>query len=413
MKKKNDALGWLVYLLMLAIALIVGLVLIRPVFTSENNYQQYLPTGFSGILFVVVAIVAGILFNAVLLEVGHLIGAKIGKFKVWSFCIFALGFREDPQTGKKKFKISDFDGLTGETKVVPLDQEKSDARHIIYAPLVGFFVEVVAMVALIVWATAMKSNPGLIWVRLLALIVLAIGGMIFLYDIFPARLDAKNDGYLMLVLGKKINRQAYNAILLGAYKMYKGEALDDMPIYDEVTNFTNEVNRVSLYAALNNKDYEKALGINDLTILCKDNVSDAAYNEAIAQKASLYYLSKDKEVAKEFFVSLPLEQKKSIAALRTPSSVRAYILISALTEESETETEAAVAKIKPILKRAESSEKAVEEELFKKTMEKVFEEKPEWDFAHLGFENPSLPKEEANEEEPKTEEITDDNPPEQ
>ena len=79
--KKNDALGILVYVVMLGIALLVGLLYLRPVFTSvDPNYRNAIAV--NGVLFVVLALLGSVIFNAILIELGHIGAAKIGKYEI-------------------------------------------------------------------------------------------------------------------------------------------------------------------------------------------------------------------------------------------------------------------------------------------------------------------------------------------
>lgn len=114
--KKNEAMGWLVYILMLAIAGVVGFVILRPELSSAT-----LPM--NSILFVVIAVAAGILLSANLLEVGHIIGAKIGGYKINKVNILGMQFQRK-EDNKFHFSFSfSFDGLTGETVICPKNPE--------------------------------------------------------------------------------------------------------------------------------------------------------------------------------------------------------------------------------------------------------------------------------------------------
>ena len=98
---------------MVAIALVVGFLVIFPAF--ENGYL-YPDTGFR-FAFIILSIILGIIFNAILIEVGHLIGAKIGKYEILSFNILGFCLYKIKKDGKSqtKFKFPRaFDGLTGD-----------------------------------------------------------------------------------------------------------------------------------------------------------------------------------------------------------------------------------------------------------------------------------------------------------
>lgn len=396
--KKNDAMGWIVYILMLGVAAGVGFGMLRPALTSE--YASALPI--NGILLVVLAVFGAIILAAILLELGHIIGAKVGRYEITKVNILGFQFKKAKD---KKFHFGfafSFDGITGETAMTPKDVKTSNPRPSIYFPLIFLLLEAAACVALISLGMAKRGDQGA-WhtAYVVGLVVLVIVGLINLYNIFPAALDSKNDGYLMTILNSKTNVEAYNNLLVAQEKMLLGEPAPDVPVYQEVTDFTNSLNQVSIYKALAEKDYVKALEINELTIRCKDKVSGRVYNTAMAQKLSIKLLKEDFETTKQFYIDLPLEVKKFIADLTTAPSVRAYLLISGLIDESEGETKAALSRVDKAIKGSGEDKKAVEENLIKESLAKVIAAHPDWDFSDYSIGD--KPVQETNEEAPNEE----------
>lgn len=387
--KKNEAMGWIVYILMLGIAAVVGFVMLRPELGSNGSY---LPM--NSILYVIIAVVAGVLLSAILLEVGHIIGAKIGGYKITKVNILGIQWKRE-KDNHLHFSFSfSFDGLTGETAIAPKEGKKANPRHVIYSPLVIFLLEIAACAACVVMGKAFFKDNNALWesVYVAGLIVLTICVLVNLYNIFPAALDSKNDGYLMTILNNKTNVEAYNNLLLAQEKMALGEELPETPIYKEVTDFTNSLNQVSVYKALKERDFATALEINEYTISSKAKVSSKVYNNAIAQRLSIHLLNGNLEDSREEYVSLPLEEKKFIANLSSAPAVRAYLLISGLIEESETEAKTALANADKAIKDSGEEKKDIELDLIKESLRKVVEKHPEWDFSDYAFED--TPKEE-------------------
>ena len=380
--KRNEGMGWLVYLLMLAGAAGVGLGILRPELSAHGT-----GVSMNSILVVILALIAGIILTAVLLELGHLIGAKIGRYRIDKFSV--LGFQWKRKKESKKFRFSfsfSYDGITGETMMAPKDIEKSNPRHAIYFPLLFLLLEAAICVTLMVLGVSLrKENSAWQLAYIFGLVILTIALMIHLYNIFPAALDAKNDGYLITILNNQTNVIAYNALLLADEKAMFGEPAPELPVYSEVTNFTNALNQVSIYHALEEKDIEKALTINEYTIKAQNHVSKNAYQNAMAQKLSLKLLYGDFQEAKELYINLPLETKKFIANLSTAAAVRAYVLVSGLVEESENETKTALARCDKAIKSLPESVRATEEKLIIESVKRVQEKHPEWDFSDFSF----------------------------
>lgn len=402
--KRNEGMGWLVYLLMLAGAAGVGLGILRPELNTNGNLMPI-----HQVLAVVLALVAGIILTAVLLELGHLIGAKIGHYRIDKFVILGMQWKRKKDTKKFHFSFSfSFDGITGETMMAPKDVEKSNPRHAIYFPLLFLLLEAAVCVTFMVLGVSLRKNIAA-WelAYVFGLVVLVIALMIHLYNIFPAALDSKNDGYLITILNNRTNVIAYNTLLLAEEKAMFGEPVPEMPVYPEVTNFTNSLNQVSIYRAIEENDIEKALAINEYTIQSKNHVSSHAYQDAMAQKLALKLLYGNFEEAKTFYVDLPLETKKFIANLSSASAVRAYVLVSGLVEESENETKTALARCDKAVKSVPEGMRPTEEKLICASVKRVQEKHPDWDFSDFSF------KDEEEQENPSTEGTTKETPSEE
>ena len=107
--KKEDVSGLIVYLLIFGFAIIFGFTVLR-----DFAYSCGLGTGvFFG--YIIGAIATGVIFNSLLFELGHMLGAKVGRYEILS--VNVLGFMFYRKDKKLKFKFSNFEGLTGETRI--------------------------------------------------------------------------------------------------------------------------------------------------------------------------------------------------------------------------------------------------------------------------------------------------------
>lgn len=379
--KKNDSFGYLVYALMLALAVCVGFFVLRGDFSSGASYLTM-----NVFLLVFLSILVGVVVSALLLELGHLLGAKAGKYEVVAWICLGIGFKKN-KDGKKKFFMGSYDGLTGETIVTPKDTKKSNPRFSIYFSLLFMLIEIAVLAGLLVFAMAQikAGNTGLYWIKPSSEVVLTIVGMILIYDLFPAPLDAKNDGYLITIFNSKVNVIAYNEMLLADDKLARGLPIGDMPIYDEVTDFTASVNDVTLYADLDKGDYQGALEILEKTIASKDKVSSSIYQMAEAQKIAIILDTKPLDEAKAYFISLPRDTKKHLSTLSNAPSIRAYVLANGLLEESFGETEAGLNKVHDAYRKLPKEKKAVEKKLLALAMNKIMAAHPDWDFSDYGY----------------------------
>ena len=114
--KKEDVSGLIVYLVIFGFAIVFGFTVLR-----EFAANCGMNTGvFFGYIFG--AIATGVIFNSILFELGHILGAKIGRYDIVS--VNVLGFMFYKKDNKTKFKFNNFEGLTGETKIKPKEDAK-------------------------------------------------------------------------------------------------------------------------------------------------------------------------------------------------------------------------------------------------------------------------------------------------
>ena len=97
--RKEDVSGIIVYVLILAVAVVFGLTVLR----EHAAYATDMGGMVVYILYIFGAILAGVLFNAIMFEVAHILGAKAGRYLIISVDILGLlWYKED---GKTKFKF--------------------------------------------------------------------------------------------------------------------------------------------------------------------------------------------------------------------------------------------------------------------------------------------------------------------
>ena len=184
--RKEDVSGIIVYVLILAVAVVFGLTVLR-------EHATYATADMGGmvvyILYIFGAILAGVLFNAIMFEVAHILGAKAGRYLIISVDILGLlWYKED---GKTKFKFSGYDGLTGETKILPKKDAKKEPNPSPYL-LFGTLFYMVELAAVIVVFTLFGQSDQLVLrnVAYFLLVMAVLGGMILLYNILPIKLDS-------------------------------------------------------------------------------------------------------------------------------------------------------------------------------------------------------------------------------
>lgn len=370
--KKEDIASIVVYLIMIGAAIIVGLTAVQSVFQAHYHISMV------SYLFAIIVIVVGLLVNIIGLEVFHVIGAKLGHYSVISFNVLGLCFQK--KAGKWKFGFKDFDGLTGETKVAPKD-EKSKLTPYIWLPVLMYFIELVVCIVLFTLAED-KNTPfdsPLHWMAVAAILWIVISSMLALYNLVPVHLDSTTDGYRLMLISKKENVEAFNELMRIQALQMEGKEVGEIKVFTEITEFTASINLMSVYEELNNKNYQRAEELIDMIVLDPKKVSSQTYNRLLAQKLYIRIMTLPlEEVRKYYDESINDNVRKFIANDLSMESLRAYILIAGLLDESNGEVEFAKSRKEKALKRVMPSRVEVEKKLYEEALEKVYSEHPDW-----------------------------------
>ena len=363
--RKEEVRGLIIYALMIVAAIVVGLTVIR-------NQGIYMPDHFNGFAFIIIVVIVAYLLNVIGLELLHVIGAKIGGYSVVSVDILGLCLYKKGKNWKLGFR--DFDGISGETKVAP-KKEKANPNTISWLPFFGFAFEIAACVLTISFTRGSQVQ----WFIPACTIVILISSMLALYNFVPLKLDSMTDGYKIRLFTKEVNVHAYNEMLRIQEKHRLGEEVKEVPIFDEITEYTAEINILGLYNFLEDEQFDKAEIIVDKLIENKKMLHIDTYNRMIAQKVYIGVLTKELEDAKKLYDEIcPVEIRRFISNDVSMPSIRAYVLIAGMIEGSQSEVEFGKTKVEKAKKKALESEVKTEEKLLEKALNYVYEKHPKW-----------------------------------
>ena len=371
--KKEDITGLIVYIIIIALAIIFGLTVLQT-HNSESSLQ-----GFQYVLYIVGAVVVGAVFNGILFELAHVLGAKIGKYDIISVCVLGFCFYKD--NGKTKFKFGSFDGLTGETKIVPKEGMVDKANPYPYLFFGSFFFVVEAIAVMIIFSVFRTAEDyGLRDIAYGVLTVGAIGLVILLYNILPIHIDSMTDGYRLTMVSNPKNKAAFNELLRVEYEISQGNNDVEVKVFDEITNFTADLNLNRVYALLDKREYKAAEEILDKIINAKQEVSEKVYIRARAQKIYINLYTRDLEEAKEYYEKeVPVSERREISNDVSMASIRAYLLMSGLLDRSRSECIIALNNVYRAFKHTPKNRQHTEITLFNEALEKVVAAHPDWE----------------------------------
>ncbi|OQA79042.1 MAG: hypothetical protein BWY30_00320 [Tenericutes bacterium ADurb.Bin239] len=322
--KKEDLISILVYVLMLIIALFIGLRIITPALDALDLVTDLERYGFA-----ILTILVGIIINVVLFELGHVFGALLGGYSVISVNILGLAYYKTKNGWKFGFRR--YEGLTGETKIIA-KSDKTKPRLYLFGPTVMVLLEFV--VAIVIFLATRKNQA----IHHQVLIVAGIGAMLLVYNIMPFKLDNFTDGYYILLLGKKVNVEAYNELIRIESLVYNNEPVTDIKEFKEVTTMTARLSLYRLYQMIDKKAWNEALTLIESLEKHTNKVEHEFIARIKAQKLYIYLLTKASEAASGYwFNELGAADRKFISNDLTIETMRAYLLYSGLVTKSQSE----------------------------------------------------------------------------
>ena len=370
--KKEDVIGLIIYLIIIALAIVFGITVLQA-HNPDSSFQ-----GFSYVAFVAICVILGVILNAVMYELAHVLGAKVGKYLILSVNI--LGFTFYREQDKFKFRFSSFDGLTGETKIVPKKGFEDKANPTPYLLFGSLFFVLEAVIVMVLFTLFKDSKTAALTdVAYGALTVGAIGLVILFYNIVPLRIDSMTDGYRLTMVSNPKNKAAFNELLRVEYEMQQGNKVE-VKLFDEITNFTADLNLNKVYALLDEKKYEEAEQILDKIIAAKKDVDVKVYVRARAQKIYINLMNKDLEAAKAYYdKEVPVSERREISNDVSMQSIRAYLLMSGLLDKSRSECVIALNNVYKAFKKTPKNRQATELTLFNEALDKVVAAHPDWE----------------------------------
>jgi hypothetical protein len=364
--KKEDFLTLIVYAIMVAIALYVGVNIIAPAFQllGISGLNQY--------VYAIFTILGGFLINVILMEVGHVLGGLAGGYEIKM--VNVLGLAIVKENDKFTFAIRPFEGLTGETQVAP-KAKKVKPKLFLWGGLIVYFFEII--IGLIVAYAFLGPED---WARYAIVVTIAIGGMLMIYNFMPFKLETITDGYRLATLTTAKGNAAYEELqrIEKAYK--EGKSPKPFKTFKELNTLSIQVYFHKIYQAMVDEAYDEAK--EDLLLLEKyPRLGELLLQRVFVLKTYLYFVQKTPKTASKHYYQLSSKQRKYLANDTNMTTLSAYLYVSGLIEESYSEASYTVERSMISLKRInESGRKAAEAILFDRVLKLVKKAHPSWRF---------------------------------
>lgn len=374
--KKENIFSLVMYLLIFAFAVVYGLTVLQTHFQYSTMTQvwQYA-------IYIICCIIAGVLISSILFELGHVIGAKVGGYKIVKFTV--LYFSIYLENGKYKFGFRKFDGLTGETLIVPNYQKKAKPNpfpYLSYGPIFNLAWFVATLVAFFIFDGGSKFDADVAYAFLTVGLLSAI---LFIYDIVPIKSDTTTNGYALFSLMKSKDIDSYNNLLLVK------NAGDDVSLVEETKKAKEQVPQVNINTTegkllqvrnfIFDKKYDEASKLIEELLSEKDKLTSKTYLEAEEQRIYIKIMTTLYEEMEKYYEEMPLSLKRDISEEHTLVGIRTYILMAGLFDKSRSECLLVLKRVAKAYKNTPASLKHGELELFNDALEKVCSAHPKWE----------------------------------
>lgn len=375
--KKENIFGIVMYLLIFAFAVVYGFTVLQTHFQSSamTAVWQYA-------LYIIGCIIVGVLISSILFEFGHALGAKVGGYKIVKFTILYFTIYLD--NNKYKFGFRRFNGLTGETLIIPNYSKKEKPNplpYLIYGPIfnLGWFVG--SLVSFFYFKDGSRLDGDIAYAFLTTGL---IGLILFIYDIVPIKSDVSTNGYQFFSLLKSKDYQGYNDLLTASNDNNISVTVSSDKKANKPAKQVN-LNRVEgkllgVANFIDEKKYDEASKLIEELLAKPEELTNKSYLETNEQKIYIKIMTTLFEEMSEYYNNeISLSLKRDISSDHTLIGIRTYILMAGLFDKSRSECALALSKVAKAYKNTLPSRKHAELVLFNDALEKVCQAHPKWE----------------------------------
>ena len=276
--------------------------------------------------------------------------------------------------GKWKFKFGGYDGLTGETKIVPNYKKKAKPNPYPYILYGSIFNAAFIAVGMYMFFSYKNFNGWKSDIAYLFLTMSIIVFMMLIYNIVPVKMDSMTDGYRLL---KAKNVENFNKVLeannIGEVEVSENGNENAAPKF--IPEFA--LNKVSV--CLENEEYDEAFKLLEEIDEHSEELTSKATLSAKAQYIYAFICSKEKQEVLSFYEEkVPFALRRELSNDNSLPVIRTYILMAGILDGSLSECILACKKVVKAYKSVPNNLKHTELVLFNRALEKVKAIHPKW-----------------------------------
>ena len=360
-------LSWLIYLVMG----IIGFFVVRFLF-DELNLSTVYDLDISIYIFDVFIIIYGFISCGLVYNLGKMIFSLICGYKLVYFNFYFFGIEKNGD--KNRFYIGTKYDLN--CKVV-MEPKKDDVKTTL--PLLGGTIfTIIALVLTYVLIFALKTAAT---TKFFFLVSSLFYFFMVLLNMVPCRMDSLNDGFTLLLLKDKTKKQIYlnNLKNIGAlFDSNKEIVYQDIEIENHPLSLEAQI--YNYYYLLVNGEEEKAI---ELLAKCeqykKNLILEEHHNLVFISKVFNMCLNKENEEIKKLYNSVDINYKHLLNESKKLESIKTALYIFTYIDEDK---EGYIKTINDIEKNKKKYKYPrfveFEEQMIKKVLKDVQDNKPEW-----------------------------------
>lgn len=355
---KNWALA--VFVALLVILFVLGRELFSR-FTAENIY-----------VFIIVTVLVGYGFNAIVYELGRLIMGKICGYRLVSLNLFGITIRR--KDGKLKLGIESFENLGGKTVMAPKNDKAKPIPYLLGGGILYLIVSSILFTIAMVYKNMEDFSWGIV-------VVIAIGMVLNVYYLLPLRMDVYTDGFLIrILLSQKGAKKAFHDNLLQEEALYEDIEKLQLYEYDDYYNtFEAQSLIYRLYYFVHREQYDNAKEVADQIIEVESYLLDNSIIEAYAIKLFFLFLSKSGEEVGTYYWDLKKSIRNSLASSNNLTTLKSALGIAGLIDSNYDEYEYILHRYEKLQKKYQfQARKDDEVKMIETLIEKIKMVNPNW-----------------------------------
>lgn len=343
--KKDLKNSFFVNLIVIAFGFVLFKLVIEPQMSDFFKDNKVNP-----ILFSLLSLLISFVIYSFKLHITHVIGLLLGHYKIISFNVLGLNLyknvSEINSNDKWKFRLNfNYDGLCGGVNFYA-KEEKTNPYLSPLTPIIFYIPSVLIFILLFINI----DNIGILGIlKNFYLYYIVVSGVLFIYNYYPAKIDTLNDGYVLVLLSNKINKKAYNTLLKIKSNEYFNIQVDSYKYFEELSDFSVEVNLKIARNYIYNKELKNAKTILDNILNSNVKLSkEVIYKTKSTYLLMFLYLLKIED-AYNFYSLLSEEEKKYIKTNYSLLTIKTSILYFGLIESSKNEITYQLEKLNKVL----------------------------------------------------------------